>query len=61
MKVRELLELLTQCDQEHEVTVWDCYADWESKAVRVSVEDGAVHVGAEVFGQEVLPQSQTKG
>ncbi len=54
MKVKDLMALLSQCDPEAEAYVWDAYADWESKAVRVSVtNDGHVHVDVNVFGREV--------
>jgi hypothetical protein len=54
MKVKDLIALFAQCDQEAEAYVWDAYADCESKAIRVSVtKDWHVHVDVNVFGREM--------
>jgi hypothetical protein len=55
MKTKDLIALLQQCDPEGTVTVWDAYNDCEDFDVHVSVgrHDKYVHVGNNVFGDEV--------
>lgn len=57
MKTKDLIALLQQCDPEGTVTVWDAYHDSEDFEVRVSAgrHDQHVHVGTNVFGDEVKP------
>ena len=56
MKIRDLIALLRQCDQDAEVLVWHPYYDDADSDVHVSVSVvGEVHVGTTVFGTEVLP------
>ena len=55
MKTKDLILLLQQCDPEGTVTVWDVYHDREDLDVHVSVglHDKHVHIGSNVFGDEV--------
>jgi hypothetical protein len=55
MKVKELIALLQQCNQEETVTVWDAYHDEQSAEVHVSFGnvDKRVYIGTDVFGNEV--------
>jgi hypothetical protein len=58
MKVQQIITLLSKCDPNAEVSVWNAYDVCESFDVHVSVHKKApkaVHIGDNIFGEEVTP------
>lgn len=62
MKTKELIALLQQCDPDATVSVWNAYYDSEDFNVHVSVSrpEKSVHIGCNVFGDEVKAASSSQ-